>query len=366
MKRFLIKHVGNMGDMTFFIPPVLETLKRRYPDCHITYVTAWGFKEEVRPFGLPWLPRKTRWGKRNQSGFCISLAMTNPHIDELVHWHDTKTSLFKDICIEDGRAFVTWSRAYYEEQKKSGAYDAVYELDLGINMTDDPLKKIYESMGLSDETNTHYKLYFTDADKEVARQVIDAFPSPRIVLLEGIEGTTTRGWDPNKIPLLERAIKKEYGVSPIWFGGKYERYFEGRPLTLRENIATLLYCDVGIGVLSGPLHFAAAAGLPTITLYGDHPIHRAAPSYFLNPYVQDEHKKHRTILAPTGPELKLLKDDAPFVSQTPQEAATQGYTSWQSPGRQSTKSCLAVITADEVMTVLKDTLPVTTSEPILA
>lgn len=356
MKRFLVKHIGNMGDMVFFVPPVLETLKKRYPNCHITFVTTWGFKQEVRPWGLPWLPRQTRWGKRSQSGFCIELMMTNPHIDQLVHWHDTKTSLSADICIEDGRSFPTWSREYYETQKESGRYDAVYELDFGIGMEDNPLQKMYEHIGLADETYTNYKIYLAESDKEVARSVMESFPKPRIVLLEGLEGTTTRGWDPDKIPALEEAIQSRFGVDPIWFGGKYERFFEGRGLTLRENIATLMYCDVAIGVLSGPLHFAAAIGIPTITLYGDHPMHRAAPAYFLNPYISDSAKKHRTLLGPTGSVIRLLKDDAPFVSQTPQEAATQGYSSWQHPGRQSTKSCIAVITVDEVIAVVQDML----------
>ncbi len=353
-KKFLIRHLGNMGDMVFFIPPVLHTLKKVYPDCHITFVAPWGFKETIRTF--PWTHKKEFWGKRNQGGFVIHLLMTNPHIDQLIHWHDTKLSLAGNICHEDNKKFPTWNRKYYEEQKKSGNYDKVFELDFGLSLSDNPIKKIYETVGLPNETYTNYKIHLTQNNLEIARVVTKNIPSPRIVLLEGIEGKTTRGWDPNKIPALEKAIKKTYGVSPVWFGAKYIPKHQGRTLTLRENIATLTFYDAAIGVMSGPLHFAAAVGLPTITLFCDHPIHRAAPSYFLNPYINDPKKLHRTLLGPTALPMQMLKAEKPSPSLTLAETKKQNYKNWIKPGKQSTKCCLSVITVDEIMLVLKDVL----------
>lgn len=355
MKKFLVRHIGNMGDMVFFVPPVLETLKKKYPDCHITFVTAWGFKVNKRKF--PLFSKKAYWGERNQSGFSIALMMHDPNIDQLVHWHDTALSLEGAICVEEGTSFPTWNAEYYEQQKASGEYDGVYELDIGIGHHDNPMERMYEVVGLPEETYSNYKLYLTEEDKAVGKAVMEAYPQPRIVLLEGLEGTTTRGWDPGKIPALEAAIEKGYGTKPIWFGGKYTPAYEGRPLTLRENIATLLYCDVAIGVLSGPLHFAAAVGCPTITLYGDMYLHRTAPAYFLNEYITDPGKHHRTIVGPTNwNNLKMLKDDTTFINLTPVEQKVQGYEGWQRPGRQATKSCLAVITADEIIAVLSEVL----------
>lgn len=340
--------------MIFIVPPVLEVLKKRYPSSHITLVTAWGFKEVKRrpPFYL----KRARWGQRNQSGFCIALMMTNPHIDQLVHYHDAALSLDGTICREEGRSFPTWSKKYYEQQKKSGDYDVVYELDFGIGHGSNPIEHAFKDvLRLPEETYSNYQLYFSNQDTEVAAAVMKDSPRPRIVLLEGIEGATTRGWDPEKVSVLEVMIEKKFGVKPIWFGGKHVPEYQGRKLSLRENIATLLHADVAIGVLSGPMHFAAAVGCPTICLYGDHPLHRAAPAYFLNEYIRNSKRKHRTLLGVTNySDIRLLKNNAPFVSLTPAEAKTQGYTGWQTPGRQHTKSILSVITVDEVMTVLND------------
>lgn len=343
MKRFLIKHVGNMGDMVFFVPPILEAIKKKYPDCHTTLVTTWGFKD-----------KKGRWGKRNQDGFCISLMMTNPHVDQLVHYHDTKLSLESTLCSEDGRVFPTWSHAYYEDQKKNGNWDGIYELDIGIAQDENPMQHLYKILGNQYEYYTKYQLYFSKQDTSVAEEVMERFPSPRIVLLEGIEGTTTRGWDPAKVTLLEQKIHTVYGVAPIWFGAKHVHEYQGRPLTLRENIATLSCCDAAIGVLSGPLHFAAAVGLPTVTLMCDQPLERAAPAYFLNQYIQNKAKYHRTLLGPTGPAFSFLKEGSTKINLTQAEWQTQQYKNWNNPGKQSSKSCLAVITIDEVMAVLGD------------
>lgn len=352
-KRFLVKHVGNMGDLVFIVPPVLEALKQKYPSSHITLVTAWGFKEVRRR--LPFFIKEDYWGHRNQSGFCIALMMTNPYVDQLIHFHTSRTALDGSLCTEDGKAIPTWSEGYYRDQKNSGAYDGIFELDFGIDVQDNPIKKAFAVCGMSGEQYSNYKLYFTKEDLRVAKAVMRDTPRPRIVLLEGIESTTTRGWDPNKVAALEQTVKKTYGTDPIWFGAKHIPKYQGKPLTLRQNIATLKFCDVAIGVLSGPMHFAAAVGLPTICLYGDHPIHRAAPAYFLNEYISDPAKQHRTIIGPTRyDDLRTLKDIS--VNLTEVEQKKQGYINWMNPGDQAKKSCLAAITVEEVHRVLTDML----------
>ena len=344
--RFLLKHVGNMGDFVFFVPPVLETLKKKYPDCHITLVTTWGWKDKNKG-----------WGLRNQSGFCISLAMTNPHIDELVHWHDSKLALDGSICIEEGRHFPTWNARYYQQQKASGDYDGAFELDVGIKPTDNPLQRMYDIIGLPDESYSDYKIYLTDDDRAVAQEVMADVLRPRIVLLEAMNGRTTREWNMTAVPQLLERLTAQYGVPPIWFGGRHVPEREGTPLTLRQNIATLELCDVAIGPPSGPLHFAAAVGLPTLTLYCDHQYNRAAPAYFLNQHIDNPEKNHRTLWGPNPSALQQMKTSAAPAELTPSERAHQGWQNWQLPGHQSTKSCLGAITPDEIMTALSDMLP---------
>lgn len=343
--RFLIKHVGNLGDMIFLVPPLLSTLKTKFPGCRITFVTAWGFKD-----------KRGRWGKRNQDGFCIAAMLRDPRVDELVHWDDTRSSLTGDICVEENRHLPTWNTQDWQHAKESGRYDGVFELDFGLTMNDNPVQKVYEAAGLSNETYSNYDLHFSPSDLEAARSAMRHAPRPRIVLLEGLAGSTTRGWDPAKTKILFSRIRETYGVPPFWFGSAFIPEHDGRPLNLRENIACLKYCDAGIGVLSGPLHMAAAVALPTITLYCDQPLHRATPAFFLNRYITDLRRHHRTILGPNIEPHTMLKSPVAPTCLTPAENAAQNYVSWYAPGRQSTKACLATITVDEVMRVLKDIL----------
>lgn len=121
---------GKYGRSCVFCTAQFQTIKKKYPESHITFVTAWGFKDK---YGV--------WGKRNQGGFSISLMMTNPHIDTLVHFHDNVTDLNGALCREGGVIIPrTWSRQYYEKQKSSQSMTANFlgSLILGFFKTKIP------------------------------------------------------------------------------------------------------------------------------------------------------------------------------------------------------------------------------------
>lgn len=342
-RRLLLKHVGNMGDHLFLVSPLLEVLTRRFPSAEVTLVTAWGYKDA-----------HGRWGKRNQDGYCIALMKEHPHVDHLVHWHDSKRSLTGDICVEEGVRFPTWDPAWYERVKPD--YDMALELDFGLSVFDNPLTRVYELAGLSGETYGRYPFYASPSDWRIGRAVAETLPRPRVLLLEGLNGKTMRGWDPAKVTELEEGLKKSYGITPSWFGAFSPRSFSGRQLTLREHIAFAGSCDLAVGVSGGPLHFAAAAGTQTICLYGGQPLHRSAPSYFLNPHIQDTTRHHITIEGPTCDEPCFLKRDRPCRNLSPEEARASGFQSWREPGRQSDKSCVATIPVSTVLAAVGDAL----------
>lgn len=344
--KILLRHIGNLGDLIFIVPPVLAELKRLHPHSKITFVTAWGYKD-----------KQNRWGKRNQGGHGINLMMTNPHLDQLVHYSSNLLDLDATTCQEEGQSFPTWNEQYYHQQKNSSAYDLVVELDSGLNLDDNPLQKFFREINAAPAARTDYQLYLTAKDREIASFIMTDAPHPRIVLLESLAGASTRSWTTEKTGQLESAIQKIYGSPPLWFGAGYTPDYHGRPLSLRENIALLTYCDLSIGVLSGPLHMAAAVGLPTLALYAEHPLHRAAPAYFFNQYIKDPPKKHRTLLGPSPEPHRAFKYAKEVPCLTPREKRHQHFKSFLKPGTQSTKSSLAVITVEEVLTVLTDMLP---------
>lgn len=335
-ERLLLKHVGSLGDHLFLVGALLEGIARRRPDAEVTLVTAWGYKD-----------RRGHWGKRNQDGYCITLMKENPHINQLVHWSDENLSLAGRICAEEGRHFPTWNRAHFERIRAD--YHTAVELEFGLSAEENPLERIAAATGLVDTRLGPYPFYATDADWAVGRAVAERLPHPRVALLEGLNGTTMRGWDPVKVQVLEHALSRTLRTPPIWWGEANTPLHHGRRLTLRENIAFLGALDLAIGVMGAPMHFAAAAGVQTICLFGGQSYNRVAPGYFLNPYVPDSTRHHLTIFGPTCDEPCLLKREIPCKNLHGEDRTTTGFKSWREIGRQSDKSCVATIPVEQVL-----------------
>ncbi|TSC63494.1 MAG: hypothetical protein G01um1014106_482, partial [Parcubacteria group bacterium Gr01-1014_106] len=296
-QRVLLKHVGNMGDHLFLVGALLEGIARTWPDAEVTLVTAWGYKDQ-----------HGRWGKRNQDGYCIALMKENPHVDQLVHWSDHDCALDGSICVEDGKVFPTWNRAHFH--RVAPDYDVVAELEFGLVTEENPLERIAAAVGLSHLQIGPYPFYGSPRDFEIGEEIASHFPRPRVVFLEGLNSTTMRGWDPGKVPVLTRRFV-DAGITPIWWGAAHAPMVHGRRAQLRENIAFLKHCDIAIGVLGAPMHFATAVGTQTICLYGAQSYARAAPGFFVNPSIADRTRHHLTIFGPTCDEPCLLKRELP-------------------------------------------------------
>lgn len=333
-RQILLKHVGNMGDHLFLVGALLEGVGRAWPDAAVTLVTAWGYKDE-----------RGHWGKRNQDGYCISLMKENPYVHQLVHWSDFGPSLNARICHEEEMTFPTWDRDHFERVR--ARYDVVAELEIGLTSEENPLERMSTTVGLPDLRLGPYPFYGTARDWDVGCAVAATYPRPRVVLLEGLNSPTMRGWDPFKTSLLETRLRA-HGIPPIWWGAAFTPLYRGRRLTLRENIAFLGSCDLAVGVLGAPMHFAAAAGTKTICLYGAQAYGRAAPAFAFNPFRDDPRSHHVTIFGPTCDEPCLLKRTIPCKNLRGERRTTTGFLDWQRPGRQEDKSCLAEIPVDTV------------------
>ncbi len=341
--RVLLKHVGNMGDHLFLVGALLDGIARVWPDAQVSLATAWGYKD-----------RRGQWGKRNQDGYCIALMKEHPRVDQLIHWSDMGVSLDARICREEGRAFPTWNRAYFERARRE--YDVAVELDFGLDAEENPLRRFAAAVGLPHLALGPYRVGLSAADREAGGALAARFPRPRVVLLEGLAGTTMRGWDPAKARALFERLRGERGITPLWWGSAFPPLYHGRKLRLREHIAFLAECDLAIGVLGAPMHFAAAAGVQTICLYGAQSYQRVAPAAFFNSSLDDARRHHVTIFGPTCDEPCLLKRALPCKNIRGEARHTTGFRDWARPGRQEDKSCLATIPVDTVFAAAVDAL----------
>jgi ADP-heptose:LPS heptosyltransferase/glycosyltransferase involved in cell wall biosynthesis len=128
---------------------------------------------------------------------------------------------------------------------------------------------------------------WTDASDEDAAGKIIAGPGlsdggPLVALAPGARWSFRR-WPPDRFAELGAWLQDEFRARILILAGKSERpvanLIESRlrggrtanlagRTTLRQMAAILKRCDLFIGIDSGPMHVAAAAGIPTVGLFG--------------------------------------------------------------------------------------------------
>jgi ADP-heptose:LPS heptosyltransferase/glycosyltransferase involved in cell wall biosynthesis len=128
---------------------------------------------------------------------------------------------------------------------------------------------------------------WTDAGDESVARAILARPGlsdggPLVALAPGARWSFRR-WPPERFTELGAWLQDEFRARIMIFAGKSERPLANRiesglrkdrtvnlagRTTLRQMAAVLKHCDLFIGIDSGPMHVATAAGVPTVGLFG--------------------------------------------------------------------------------------------------
>jgi heptosyltransferase-2 len=134
-------------------------------------------------------------------------------------------------------------------------------------------------------TSTHLELWTTPAQEDKARRLFAGAGLDRDslkVVIHAAASLAAKQWPLERFAFVMRTLRDRYGAQFVYTGAKgdsplYEEierfgHFGGLNLcgatTLRENIAVYRACDLFFGVDSGPMHMAAAAGIPVVALFG--------------------------------------------------------------------------------------------------
>jgi len=102
------------------------------------------------------------------------------------------------------------------------------------------------------------------------------------VIIHAAASLPAKQWPLDRFAEIMRTLRDQYQARFVYTGAKadsplYEAietqgHFNGLNLcgvtSLRENIAVYRACDIFFGVDSGPMHMAAAAGVPVVALFG--------------------------------------------------------------------------------------------------
>ena len=145
--------------------------------------------------------------------------------------------------------------------------------------------EILRSLG-AEPSDTRLEVWTSPADEGVARDLIDRAgftkASPLVALAPGAAWSFRR-WPQDRYIALGRWLQEEYGASLVILAGPSERALalriehglvKNRTLnlagrtTIMQMAAVLKRCRLLIGNDSGPVHVAAAAGVPVVGFFG--------------------------------------------------------------------------------------------------
>lgn len=304
-RRILVARLDNIGDVVMS-SAFLRELRRNFPSAHISLL--------VRP--------STR-----------NLVETCPHVDEVLSFDCTKRGRLAvirlhlralrlalmhcwfrryDLAISPRRGLDTHyctllmymsgspkrvgctANHLASRTTKESPLEKLLTDEIPSGMTGHEVAhnlKVIKFIG-GEVLETHLEMWLTREDQEIAERLIFEGESKTSGILIGLApgaSSPKKAWPIQRFTELGEALRQRYSCRLLVIGGRGEEEY-GRTLraalggtvidvvgrtTLRQTAALLRHCQILIGNDSGPMHMAAAVGVPVVELY-----HSAAPSTF--------------------------------------------------------------------------------------
>ena len=285
-QRILIVLLGAIGDVTRALP-LLTRLRQAYPTAHI----AWA----VEPVAA-------------------ALLEAHPALNEVILYQRTKGPIaffpfLRKIrrqrfdCVLDLQRHAKsgiiswWSRApvrlgFHRTNTKEGNWlfnthtlDPIPDFSLKLRQ----YLQFAEALQLP-ESEVRFDLQLLPEEKHKAVEYLTTTPRPFAAFFLGSRWPS-RFWFPHATAMVARTLIDDYGMGIVLLGGKSEVAFARKveellqsPITnltshtsLRDLIGIFQQAKFAIGPDSGPMHIAAATGIPVISLWGATSPIRSAP-----------------------------------------------------------------------------------------
>lgn len=284
VRRILIIKLRAIGDV-LLATPVIENVRRACPDAHLAFLTERAsegvvdenpFLDEVIILDRVTWQTLPVWARlREQVAFYQSLRSRgfDLAIDLFGNPRSAILTALSGARHRVGFAFRVRRHLYNIVVTPRGG--SVHEVEFNL----DALRAIEMPI------HTTAPLFpVSSALREEARTWLDAHgvrPGDRLVGLNPGGGWVTKRWTPQRFAGVADALIREYGAHVLLLWGPGERplvdivtrAMRSSPLILPETTlkglgAFLSWCTLMISNDSGPMHIAAAMGIPTIGIFG--------------------------------------------------------------------------------------------------
>ena len=269
MKKLIVRMPNWIGDVVMSLP-VLQDLKRKYPDIFLSVL----IKENLK-----------------------NLLDYNPYIDEIIDFKDKKEAFDKiDKKYENGLLLTnSFSSSYlfYKAKIKSFGYRKDFRSFLLKKSLDFPKDKTHQidkykrllTLFDIERTDEKPKLFLNEKERDTAINLIKSYGIKDINNLIGINPTAAFGsakcWPIDRYQKLSLKLVK-LGYTILVFADKKSKekvdpYFDnidksilnlsGRT-DLKELINIISFLRLFITNDSGPMHIASALKIPLIAIFG--------------------------------------------------------------------------------------------------
>jgi len=285
-QRILIVLLGAIGDVTRALP-LLNGLRGTYPDAYI----AWAVEPAAAPL-LDYHPalNEVLLYRRSQGprAFLSFLREVRRHRFDLV----------LDLQRHAKSGLVSWwsgaavRLGFHRQNTKEGNW--LFNTHTIPPVPDFSLKlgqylRFADALGLPDE-GVHFDLRLREEEHQRIETLIADTPRPFAAFFLGSRWPS-RFWFPQSTAVVARTLQQDYGMGIVLIGGQSEIAFaqevngaaEGvvtnlcGQTSLRDLIGIFSRARVALGPDSGPMHIAAATGIPVISLWGATSPIRSAP-----------------------------------------------------------------------------------------
>ncbi len=293
MNKIMLSRTDRIGDVILALP-VAKAIKEQYPNSKLVFLV---------------------------SLYTAPILENNPYVDEVVTISGSETlselvsifsrhkpdilvfifpvfklalaALIARVPIRIGSAFRTYNllfnRRIWENRRPSVRHESDYNLSmvhpLGIHAHNTPVPNIY----------------LTTEERQIGADILAKLMRPRIIIHPGAVTNLERNWSVQKYFELAEKLST-LGMSVIFTGSRSEyenvkEHLASHPqflnlmdrLSLRELMSVISASDLLISGATGPMHIAAALGIPTVSFFV--PLRRHHPRRW-----QPLGNKHKIIL----------------------------------------------------------------------
>jgi lipopolysaccharide heptosyltransferase I len=289
-QRILIVRLSALGDVVHALP-MLDALRRARPDAHI----GWLVEEAAASLldGHPqidrvWVaPRGEMKGLLRQGRYGKAFGLVQQTRRAL---RSAQYDLTLDVQCNLRSAFLAHATgaprriAFAPPFSKEGARHLATEL---VTVTGEPQSKVERDLEILrplgiDPAGARSQLAIPEEDR-VAARTLRAREGAMVGLHPGVSGFGSfKRWAPERYAQLARRLHDDRGVKSLVTWGPGEEALASSIVADADGAAVLapatrslralgaLYevCDVVVAADTGPLHLAAALGVPTVGLYG--------------------------------------------------------------------------------------------------